>query len=77
MEDLPCDLDCRNDRGKTLVEEYDILTPITPLGGDVTLITLRCLPRRYEQRQMHPGRLYHSRPISCLINENTGENGQG
>jgi hypothetical protein len=31
MKDLPCDLDCRDDRGKSLIKEYDILNSITPL----------------------------------------------
>lgn len=35
VEDLPRDLDCRDNRGETLVKEYDILIPVTRLevGG--------------------------------------------
>ncbi len=32
VEDLPCDLDCRDDCGKTLVKEYDILNPNYAVG---------------------------------------------
>ena len=60
VKDLPCDLDCRDDRRKPLVKEYDILN--TPL--EIVILTMmRRLPQRCEQRPRHPGRRCHSRPV--------------